>query len=170
MFTWSVSCSVMCDFVTPWTVAHQAPLSTEFSRQEYWSGLPCPFSRGSLWPRDQTWVSYIAGGFFTIWPKALVFTFSRLGVVKTFSMYPSQITALLWWRGLCNSMKLWAMPCRATQDRWVIAESSDKMWSARGKPPSILAMRTSWTTKRVKRYNTERWVPQVLGRVEENHQ
>ena len=25
-------------FVTPWTVAHQAPLSREFSRQEYWSG------------------------------------------------------------------------------------------------------------------------------------
>ena len=29
-------------FATPWTVAHQAPLSTEFSRQEYWSGLPLP--------------------------------------------------------------------------------------------------------------------------------
>jgi len=31
-------------FVTPWTVAHQAPLSMKFSRQEYWSGLPfaCP--------------------------------------------------------------------------------------------------------------------------------
>ena len=27
-------------FVTPWTVAHQAPLSMEFSRQEYWSGSP----------------------------------------------------------------------------------------------------------------------------------
>ena len=27
-------------FVTPWTVAHQAPPSMEFSRQEYWSGLP----------------------------------------------------------------------------------------------------------------------------------
>ena len=27
-------------FTTPWTVAHQAPLSLEFSRQEYWSGLP----------------------------------------------------------------------------------------------------------------------------------
>ena len=26
-------------FVTPWTVAHQAPLSMGFSRQEYWSGL-----------------------------------------------------------------------------------------------------------------------------------
>ena len=29
-------------FVTPWTVAHQAPLSMGFSRQEHWSGLPCP--------------------------------------------------------------------------------------------------------------------------------
>ena len=28
-------------FVTPWTVACQAPMSMEFSRQEYWSGLPC---------------------------------------------------------------------------------------------------------------------------------
>ena len=30
-------------FVTPWTVTHQAPLSLEFSRQEYWSVLPCPY-------------------------------------------------------------------------------------------------------------------------------
>ena len=29
-------------FVTLWTVAHQAPLSRGFSRQEHWSGLPCP--------------------------------------------------------------------------------------------------------------------------------
>ena len=28
--------------VTPWTVAHHTPLSMGFSRQEYWSGLPCP--------------------------------------------------------------------------------------------------------------------------------
>ena len=33
--------------VTPWTVAYQAPLSTEFSRQEYWSGSPFP-SPGDL--------------------------------------------------------------------------------------------------------------------------
>ena len=33
--------------VTPWTVAHQAPLSMEFPRQEYWSGLPFP-SPGDL--------------------------------------------------------------------------------------------------------------------------
>ena len=29
-------------FATPWTAAHQAPLSIGFSRQEYWSGLPLP--------------------------------------------------------------------------------------------------------------------------------
>jgi len=32
----------MSDSATPWTVAHQAPLSMGFSREEYWSGLPCP--------------------------------------------------------------------------------------------------------------------------------
>ena len=29
-------------FATPWIVALQAPLSMDFSRQEYWSGFPCP--------------------------------------------------------------------------------------------------------------------------------
>ena len=33
------SCLTLCDL---WTVARQAPLSMGFSRQEYWSGLPCP--------------------------------------------------------------------------------------------------------------------------------
>ena len=34
-----VSCLVMSNSATPWTVAHQTPLSLGFSRQEYWSGL-----------------------------------------------------------------------------------------------------------------------------------
>ena len=38
----SVSCSVMSNSVSPWTVACQAPLSMESSRQEYWSRLPFP--------------------------------------------------------------------------------------------------------------------------------
>ena len=42
-----VSRSVVSDFATPWPVAHQAPLSMEFSRQEYWSGVALPASRGS---------------------------------------------------------------------------------------------------------------------------
>ena len=39
----SLSCVRL--FETPWTVAHQAPLSMGFSRQEYWTGLPCPSPR-----------------------------------------------------------------------------------------------------------------------------
>ena len=35
-------------FATPWTAVHQAPLSVEFSRQEYWRGLPFP-SPGETW-------------------------------------------------------------------------------------------------------------------------
>ena len=34
--------SVVSDSAIPWTAARQAPLSVELSRQEYWSGLPCP--------------------------------------------------------------------------------------------------------------------------------
>ena len=39
-----VCCVLSCVqlFETPWTVARQAPLSMEFSRKEYWSGLPFP--------------------------------------------------------------------------------------------------------------------------------
>ena len=34
--------SIVSESVTPWTVGHQAPLFLGFSRQEYWSGFPCP--------------------------------------------------------------------------------------------------------------------------------
>ena len=43
----NVLVSELCLFVTPQSIAHQASLSMEFSRQEYWSGLPFP-SPGDL--------------------------------------------------------------------------------------------------------------------------
>ena len=42
-----VNRSVVFNYVTPWIVAHQAPLLMGFPKQEYWSGLPCP-SPGDL--------------------------------------------------------------------------------------------------------------------------
>ena len=64
-------CLVVSDSsAIPWTVARQVPLSMGFSRQEYWSGLPCP-PAGDLpdpGPRDRTRVSRhscIAGRLFT---------------------------------------------------------------------------------------------------------
>ena len=65
-----VPCVLSCIwlFVAPWTVACQASLSMEFSRQEYWVAIS--YSRGSSQPRDQTCVSCISciGRFFTSRP------------------------------------------------------------------------------------------------------
>ena len=45
--------SHVCLFATPWTVTHQTPLSMEFSRQEYWSGLPFPTPGNLPNPRNK---------------------------------------------------------------------------------------------------------------------
>ena len=72
--TCTVLCAVLChsvmsdSFVTPWTVARQAPLSMGFSRQEYWSASPCPppgdLPNLGIEPRSPT----LAGRFFTTEP------------------------------------------------------------------------------------------------------
>ena len=56
-----------------------------------------------------------------------------LGIKEGYTFSSSWITALLWWRSLYNSMKLWAMPCRATPVGWATVESSDEMWSTGGR-------------------------------------
>ena len=70
----SVCARTLCHvllFVTPWTVACQAPLSMEFYRQEHWSGLPFPPpadppNRG-IEPTSLA-SPVLAGGFFTTSP------------------------------------------------------------------------------------------------------
>ena len=47
-------------YVTPWSIACQAPLPMEFSRQEYWRGLPFPPSGGSSQPRDWTCICCVS--------------------------------------------------------------------------------------------------------------
>ena len=58
-------------FATLWTVAHQGSLSMDFSREEYWSGLPFPTPGDLPDPGIQTMTlvsSALAGGFFTAVP------------------------------------------------------------------------------------------------------
>ena len=55
-------------FVTPWTVACQAPLSMEFFRQEYWSGLPCTSPGDLPNPGIKPTSPALAGEFFTTVP------------------------------------------------------------------------------------------------------
>ena len=57
-------CLVVSDFVTPWTVARQAPLSVGFPRQEYWTGLPFPSAGDLPNPGIEPVSLALAGGFF----------------------------------------------------------------------------------------------------------
>ena len=57
--------SVMSNSVAPWIVACQAPLSMEFSRQEYWSGLSFPSPGDLPSPKIETVSLEMAGGFLT---------------------------------------------------------------------------------------------------------
>ena len=65
------SLSCIWFLATPWTVAHQAPPSVEFSRQEYWSGLPCsppgPLPNPGIEPTSLASPA-LAGRFFTTEP------------------------------------------------------------------------------------------------------
>ena len=56
-------------FVTPWTVALQAPLSMGFPRQEYWSGLPFPSPGDLPNPGMEPASPALAEGFFTTEPS-----------------------------------------------------------------------------------------------------
>ena len=67
IFLCSFSRAQLC--MTPWTVAHQAPLSMGFSRQEYWSGVPflTPGDLPDSGIEPASLVSpALAGGFFTM--------------------------------------------------------------------------------------------------------
>ena len=55
-------------FATPWAIAHQAPLSMEFPRQEYWSGLLFPAPEDLLDRGLEPAPPALAGRFFTLEP------------------------------------------------------------------------------------------------------
>ena len=64
----SVTHPVVSDSAIPWTVAHQSPLFMEFSRQEYWSGLPYPTPGDLPNQRIEPASPALAGRFFTAVP------------------------------------------------------------------------------------------------------
>ena len=105
------SCPTFCD---PWTLARQAPPSTGFSSQEYWSGLPFPSPEDlpdpGINPKYRTQVSHIAGRRFTFWAMRGVYFFICIcnmyfnGSFKSMLDFSTQIWRKLvfckwgWWR------------------------------------------------------------------------
>ena len=79
-------------FATLWTVVQQAPLSMEFSSQEYWSGLSF-FFQGIFLTQGLNPVSHIADRFFNIWAiksyKRLLFISLSPSNVLVFSLISS---------------------------------------------------------------------------------
>ena len=81
-----VSDSLQPHFATAWTAAHQAPPSMGILQAKTLEWGAMTFTRGSSQPRDRTWVSCLAGRFFTVWatkgsPRILVGSLSLLQTI-----------------------------------------------------------------------------------------
>ena len=122
-------------FTTPWTVARHAPLSMEFSRQEYWRGLPFPSPGDLPWPRDRTQVSHVAGRFFNDWAtreasllKVYLFLFIYLAhrvLIVACEIFVAACTLLVVWTLSCER-RIWfpdqgLNPGPLHWERWVLA-------------------------------------------------
>ena len=97
-------------FVTPWAVAHKGPLSMEFSRQEYWSGLPFP-SPGDLPDSGIKPMSpALAGGFFT--PGNPIYVYSYICICLHICVCMSSI---LTYKPICSIF--WSSSSRLASGR-----------------------------------------------------
>ena len=82
---WTESLSPVRLFASSWTVARQAPLCMRILQPRIWEWVAMPSSRGSSQPRDQTQVSCIEGGFFTIWVTYGLLTTKAMIVISNWS-------------------------------------------------------------------------------------
>ena len=147
----------------PWSLAWGQATGREHSPTHqqtiglkiYWA-CPCPPEQDPVFPTSST---------------------SYQEAFTSYYLHPSEgqqnenhnhrkLTKLITWiTTLCNSMKLWAMLCRVTQNGWVMVESSDKMWfteEGNGKPLQYSSLENFMNSmKRWRRYDNERWTPQV---------
>ena len=109
----SVSCVQL--FANPWTAAYQALSSMEFSRQEYWSGLPFPspgdLSNPGIEPRSPA----LQADTFTVWatrkPKGVFYSFHQFWkILCHFPYFIVLLSSLLWGLQLHIYYTLWSCP------------------------------------------------------------
>ena len=104
-------------FASSWTVAHQAPLSMGFPRQEYWSGLP--FCLPGTFPvGNWTHVSWLAGRFFTTEPNGVRYIHIYIWVRKIPWRRKWQFhSSILAWKNSMDQGTWWATVRGATKSR-----------------------------------------------------
>ena len=97
-------------FVTVWTAAHQAPLSMEFSRQDYWSGLPLP-SPGGLPDPEVKPLSPVspalAGRFFTCWASSSLNTKIKMFFAMMIQTYVRGVGVCVYLRTNIRQKPVW---------------------------------------------------------------
>ena len=142
------ACPVMSDSATLWTIAHQAPLSMGFSRQEYWSWLPFPPPGGLPNPgvKPTSLASpALAGRFFNL-----------PGSIPGSERSPGE------WIGYtlqCSWASLVAQLVKnppAMQETWVQSLGwEDPLEKGKATPSSTLAWRIPWTVRGVSKSQTQ---------------
>ena len=128
-------------FVTPWTTACQASLSFTVSLS-----LLKHMSIESMMPSNHLILCHPLLLLSSIFPSIRVFSNESALHIR----WPKN-----WITALCNIMKLWAMPCRATQYRQVMMKSSNKMWSTgegTGQPPQHSCLENPMNSMKRQRY------------------
>ena len=117
-------------FAAPWTIAHQIPLSMEFSRQEgYWSGLPFPPpGDGSSQPRDRTCISYVSCIGRRVLHHCITWEFLFLGI-----LWPSLVAWMVKNLLAIQETRVWSLSQKDPLEKGMATHSS------------ILAWRIPWT-------------------------
>ena len=109
-------------FATPWTVACQDSQSMEFSRQEYWSGLPFPSPGNLPDPAMEPMFPALADRFFTTEPPGKSIT----GTSRTHSLtYCLTLFRLPWW---LRRSSVCLQCCRPRFNPWVGKISWRRKW------------------------------------------
>ena len=156
-------------FATPRSIAHQAPLSMGFPRQEYWSEVLLPPPGESSRPRDWTCISCIADRFFTCW--AIRSMLQRWGwglsicfLLKTWCAYvdiprPLSSTSSCKYKRVSWGWRPSISGFIAARCRWFITSSLHILLSRQSESlgahwlcfPSVHKSSASWSPTRVKK-------------------
>ena len=133
-------------FATPWTAAHQAPLSVGFSRQEYWSGLPLPSPTiSSLEPKNlgYSWYTQLRHALSSFFKANSERKLTKAFFLRSFiSSFSKNLLSICYVVGLClaQGIQWWKQPENAIHLCHLFSHSKC-VWKPREKSATFLMRR-----------------------------